>query len=68
MLPWGFGARLSVGMRWSHTTLFGCGAYGIQTAGRVMKSGIRVPGGSGGVDADERRRCREPCMGAGEDV
>ena len=41
-------------MRWSHTTLFGCGAYGIQAAGSVTRSGIKVPGGSGGVGADEK--------------
>jgi hypothetical protein len=55
-------------MRWSHTTLFGCGAYGIQTAGSVTRSGIKLPGGSGGADADEVCRCREPYKGAGEDV
>jgi hypothetical protein len=55
-------------MRWSHTTLFGCGAYGIQAAGSVTRSGIKVPGGSGGVDADEMYRCREPYKGTGESV
>lgn len=36
--------------------------------GRVTRSGIEAPGGSGGVDADEKCRCREPCIGAGEGV
>lgn len=36
--------------------------------GRVTRSGIKAPGGSGGVDADESCRCREPCIGAGGSV
>lgn len=45
--------RLKACMRWSHTT-FGYEAYGIQTAVKRDEAGIKVPGGSGDVVADEK--------------